>query len=346
MAWRTLSIPKKDWGISYMIKEYLQFRKGIFYLYLSITIIFPLIHFLYRLPMVTIGYSLLLVTFLLTIGTVVDFINYTKKIKWLKVMQHHLTTDKHSLPETKNNMEIEYQQIINSLYEMIQSVVELTEKAHTEQVEYYTMWVHQIKTPISAMRLSLTSDPTNNQSELLGQELFKIEQYVELALQYTKMKDLSTDLIIREYALEDILHQSIKKYAPLFIYKKLSLQIEEFQETITTDSKWLTFIIEQLISNAIKYTNYGGITISYENRVLKISDTGIGIRAEDLERIFEKGYTGYNGRLDKKASGIGLYLVKKVADPLAIKVTITSIVGKGTQATIIFPEADIALNRE
>jgi signal transduction histidine kinase len=248
--------------------------------------------------------------------------------------------DKHAFPEAGNNVENLYQEIINSLYGIIQSHVDTIEKAHIEQVEYYTRWVHQIKTPISAMYLALHSSIASNQPYLLEQELFKIEQYVELALQYTKMKDLSTDLVIREYALEDIVHQSVKKYAQLFIYKKLSLQMDEFHEMITTDSKWLAFILEQLLSNAIKYTNKGGIKISYQNRCLTISDTGIGIRAEDLERIFQKGYTGYNGRLDKKASGIGLYQAKKVADSLAIKVEITSVVGTGTTAIVRFMEAD------
>lgn len=323
-----------------MIKEYLGFRKSVIFLYLAVVIIFPLVHYIYLLPMVSVGYSVLMVTFLLFLCAIVDFINYRKKLIYLKNIQQRLTVDKHAFPEAGNNVEHLYQEIINSLYEIIQSHVDTIEKAHIEQVEYYTRWVHQIKTPISAMYLALHSSIASNQPELLEQELFKIEQYVELALQYTKMKDLSTDLVIREYTLEDIVHQSVKKYAQLFIYKKLSLQMDEFHEMITTDSKWLAFILEQLLSNAIKYTNKGGIKISYQNRCLTISDTGIGIRAEDLERIFQKGYTGYNGRLDKKASGIGLYLAKKVADSLAIKIEINSVVGKGTTAIVRFMEAD------
>jgi signal transduction histidine kinase len=211
------------------------------------------------------------------------------------------------------------------------------DKSHTEQVEYYTMWVHQIKTPISAMRLALQSSGQVSLS-LLEQELFKIEQYVELALSYTRMKDLSNDLVIREYDLEDIVNQSIKKYAPLFIYKKLSVYVEEFHETVATDSKWLAFILEQLLSNAVKYTYQGGVTITYRDKTLRIIDTGIGIRSEDIDRIFEKGYTGYNGRIDKKASGIGLYLTKKTADALSVKITVTSKVGEGTAVSVTFSE--------
>lgn len=190
------------------------------------------------------------------------------------------------------------------------------------------------------MRLAIQSREDAD-NLVIDQELFKIEQYVEMALQYIKIKQLSSDLVIREYSLKNIINTSVKKYAALFIYKKLSIDLEGLELMVLTDSKWLSFIIEQLLSNAIKYTNHGGIRIYMENRSLVIEDSGIGIHSEDMERIFEKGYTGYNGRLDKKASGIGLYLVKKVADSLAIKVTISSIVGIGTKAVLTFPEQEL-----
>jgi signal transduction histidine kinase len=267
-------------------------------------------------------------------------------MKYLEDINTNITTDKHMLPVTTDSMELEYQKIISSLYNIIGNSVEAMDQAHSEQVEYYTMWVHQIKTPISAMQLAFQTYATTENSKLLQQELFKIEQYVELALQYTKMSNLSTDLVIREYSLEEIVNQSIKKYAQLFIFKKLSVQIEEFHEKVITDSKWLSFILEQILSNAIKYTNQGGIKISYDNHTLQIADTGMGIRKEDIERIYEKGYTGYNGRLDKKASGIGLYMTKKVADSLAIRISISSEVGQGTTVELKFPEDKTLLKRE
>ena len=250
----------------------------------------------------------------------------------------HLTTDKQLLPNANDSLEEQYQLIISSLYEIIKKHVDAMEKSHLDQVEYYTMWVHQIKTPISAIRLVLQSNPSAGKLELMEQELFKIEQYVELALSYTRMSQLSSDLVIREYSLAEIIHQSVKKYAQLFIYKKLSVNIKEIHENVITDSKWLSFILEQILSNAIKYTNNGGITITFDDSSLKITDTGIGIRDEDIDRLFEKGYTGYNGRLDKRASGIGLYLTKKVADSLAIKVSIYSNVGIGTTVMLSFPK--------
>lgn len=329
-----------------MIRKYLKLRRSFLLFYLITVITLLLVNGLYGLPMISIIYNIFIVSFLLVIYMAYDFIRFCKKMQCLNDLNKHPSLNKHLLPEAADQLELEYQQIISSLYDMIHSNIEAMEKANSEQEEYYTMWVHQIKTPISAMRLALQSQAASENSELLEQELFKIEQYVELALQYTKIQKLSGDLVVRRYALEEIVNQSVKKYAPLFIFKKLSINIREFHEMAVTDSKWLSFILEQLLSNAIKYTYQGGITISYEHKTLNITDTGIGIRQEDIERIFDKGFTGYNGRLDKKASGIGLYLTKKVADSLALKISITSQVGKGTTASIQFPEEGHFLIRE
>ncbi len=321
-----------------MIRKYLQLRKSTNYLYIVLLLIIPTIQYLYGVSIKPVVYSLLIITFLLLLYMVADYVRFVSKMRFLNDVKQHLTTDKHTLMESKDALEEEYQTLISSLYEINRNHVENLEKSHTEQVEYYTLWVHQIKTPISAMRLAIQSGGVSEYKELLEQELFKIEQYVELALQYTKTKNLSSDLVIREYPLQEIVNQSVKKYATLFIYKKLSVQIDVFQCNVTTDSKWLSFLLEQLISNAVKYTNQGGIRITFRNKTLSITDSGIGVRSEDLERIFEKGYTGYNGRVDKKASGIGLYLTKKVADSLALKIVIHSEVGKGTTASVTFPE--------
>lgn len=312
------------------------------YLYLCMLLVLPTVLFLYGTSVKPVVYGSFLVTFLLILYMIIDYIRLMNKLKFLRTVKQNLTEDKHSFLQPDDVLEQEYQEIIDSLYDIILEHEEQLASAHTEQVEYYTMWVHQIKTPISAMRLALQSTGAGEHKELLEQELFKIEQYVELALQYTKLKNLSSDLIIRDYPLEEIVNQSIRKYAKLFIYKRLSVNIDEFRAVVTTDSKWLSFVLEQLLSNAIKYTNQGGVRISYHGRTLTIADSGIGIREEDLTRVFEKGYTGYNGRVDLRASGIGLYLAKKVADTLAINIRISSSIGKGTTVEITFPEESTA----
>lgn len=325
-----------------MIKRYVKYRKSYFFLFLSVVIFFPFIHFLYRFPMESIIYSCIIFTFFFLVWLFIDGYYYRSKIHRLDLLIDELTGNNQDMPLAENMIEEKYQIMIETLYQLLKDNTLGMENAHSEQMEYYTMWVHQIKTPISAMRLALQSREIAD-TNIIDQELFKIEQYVEMALQYIKIGQLSSDLVIREYSLKDIVYASVKKYATLFIYKKLSIDIGDCCVKVLTDSKWLSFILEQLLSNAVKYTNLGGVRIYLKEDALVIEDTGIGIRAEDMERIFEKGYTGYNGRLDKKASGIGLYLVKKVADSLSLKVSVSSETGVGTIVVLTFPKRDMFL---
>lgn len=322
-----------------MIKTYIRYRKTYFLFYLCVIFFFPLVQFLSQLPMESVLYSCILFTFFFTVWIITDGYHYRIKLKKMELILRNLSEEMQEFPLPCNRIEEEYQVIIERLYKLLKDNIQLVETAHSEQMEYYTMWVHQIKTPISAMRLALQSRD-NPDGSIIDQELFKIEQYVEMALQYIKIKQLSSDLVIRKYSLKTIINTSVKKYAALIIYKKLSINAEEIDQTVLTDSKWLSFLIEQLLSNAVKYTYHGGIRIYTEHKSLVIEDTGIGIYKEDMERIFEKGYTGFNGRMDKKASGIGLYLVKKVADSLSLGIMIHSEVGVGTKAVLTFPEQE------
>ncbi len=194
--------------------------------------------------------------------------------------------------------------------------------------DYYTVWVHQIKTPIAAMKMMLEREDTKENRELQG-ELFKIERYVEMVLGYIRLDNDSNDLVIKECDVDDMIRQAVRKFAPLFVERRLKLDYEPVNKKISTDEKWFVFLIEQILSNAVKYTKQGGVTIKYDTRLV-ISDTGIGIAPEDLPRIFEKGYTGFNGREDKKATGLGLYLCKRVCNMLSIDISAESEVGKGS----------------
>lgn len=220
---------------------------------------------------------------------------------------------------------------------------EATEMARTEErrqfeklkekEDFFVLWAHQIKTPIAAMNLLLQDEET----DIAGcrRELFKIENYVELALNYTRFENISKDLVLEKCALEPMVRQIVKKYSTVFIHKHLKVELKDLEVGIMTDEKWFCFVLEQLLSNALKYTNKGGIRI-YTNRdgdrtEVVIKDSGVGIRSEDMPRIFEKGFTGYNGRSDKKASGIGLYLCKGVCDKLGHGIKVESVEGKGTK---------------
>lgn len=210
--------------------------------------------------------------------------------------------------------------------------------------DYYVMWTHQIKTPISALRLLLENGETHDRNAfLMREELFKIEQYAEMALTFQRLESISSDLMLREYGLYAMLKNAVRKYAVLFINKGLSLELQETDEKVVTDEKWFGFCVEQLLSNSIKYTPEGKITLkaavggTQDKVELIIEDTGMGIRPEDLPRIFEKGFTGYNGRLDKKSTGIGLYLCRKIFHHLGISVRVESQEGKGTKVLLAIP---------
>lgn len=175
------------------------------------------------------------------------------------------------------------------------------------------MWVHQIKTPIAAARLLLQEEETDIQA--VQNRLFDIEQYVEMVLGYLRTEDMSSDICLKEVELDELVREQIHKFARIFIGKKISLDYHGVQEKVLTDEKWLGFVIGQILSNALKYTKNGKISIymSGENsHTLVIEDTGIGIREEDLPRVFEKGFTGYNGREEGRSTGIGLYLCGKI----------------------------------
>lgn len=219
----------------------------------------------------------------------------------------------------------------------------LTEKA-AERSDYYMMWTHQIKTPISAMKLLLDkSNLPDRDSFLLKEKLSEIEQYTEMVLTFQRLESISSDLVLRSHDLYSLLTQAVKKHSISFITKHLSLGLPDMEWQVLTDEKWFVFCLGQLLSNSIKYTNKGGISIRAweqgERVLLSLEDTGIGIRAEDLPRIFEKGFTGYNGRLDQKSTGIGLYLCRQVFAHLNITVKAESEEGQGTRITLGIPNA-------
>jgi len=204
---------------------------------------------------------------------------------------------------------------------------------YSDMVDYYTMWVHQIKTPIASMHLILQKEDSED-SRRLRAELFRVEQYVQMVLCFLRLDLDFTDYVIKEYRVDDIIRPAVRRLAPQFIMKKLSLEYEQTDEVALTDEKWLSFVVEQVLSNAVKYTSAGSISIKCDGDRLVISDTGIGIAAEDLPRIFDKGYTGFNGRADRKASGIGLYLCRRICDNLGHSIKAESVPGHGTTIII------------
>ena len=268
-----------------------------------------------------------------------DGARYRRKRRQMAQIRERTELIPRELPEALDGLCADYDALIRALSHENEKLKTESLRLLEEQKEYYTLWVHQIKTPISAMRLLLDAKDDES-TRLLKQELFKVDQYADLALKFVKLGDIADDLVIEHCDLNEIAHQAVKKYSLLFVYNKLSIQIEPLARDIPSDAMWLGFILGQLLSNSVKYTRTGGVHIYMDHSALVVEDSGIGIRKEDLPRIFEKGYTGYNGRMDARASGIGLYLAKRAADALGISIAVFSELGKGTRVSLRFPACD------
>lgn len=289
-----------------------------------------------------IAYGIFVYVFVCIIFIWPDFLRYMKKCRKMQVIFDHVGSVPVDFGGAQDLPEQYYQMMIEKLLHQTAQSLERLGQDYNEHTEYYSMWVHQIKTPISALRLMIQSDDCIANKGDYYAEIFRIEQYVEMVLGYMRLKNMAEDTVIDKIDVYNVVRESVKKFSSVFISKHLSVDILYFDRLVYTDAKWLAFLIEQFISNSVKYTNKGTVRIfgkSLDKQwVLYIKDEGIGIRSEDIPRIFEKGYTGYNGRIYKKSTGIGLYLAKSAADRLGLKLEVISEVGKGTAVKIIFSE--------
>lgn len=301
-------------------------------------LIFATVLYAAEVPAETVLYAGALCLAFTAVYALVGFYRYYKRVSALKRTLSELPETLESLPTPQNESERLYTQMLQKTYAEYERAALEHRRREADMRNYYTMWVHQIKTPISALRLLIQSGA---RSAELQNEIFHIEQYVEMALNYQRLFCGSSDLVITRRSLDSAVRTSIRKYSKQFIMKRLKLEYEPGDITVLTDEKWLCFVIEQVLSNSLKYTSAGEIKICTVGRKLMISDTGIGIAAEDLPRIFDCSYTGYNGRAEKRSSGIGLYLCSEVCRRLGHGISITSEVGKGTCVSITFNEADI-----
>ena len=304
--------------------------------------VFSLLCFLRNVPQDVTVYMIVLMAAAGAAGFCFHYGKYRKHHLVLALLAAEPQGKTEALPEADGLLARDYQQIIASYERQFQEEQIKMEQKYRDMMEYYTMWTHQIKTPIAAMRLLLQEEDTPLSREMQS-ELFQTEQYVQMALQYLRMEKMTSDLVFARYDLDALIRQAVRKYAPLFIRRKIILSYEPVHCEVLTDEKWLVFVLEQILSNAIKYSGENHAVTIHINRneadntcEFVISDQGIGIRKEDLPRIFEKGYTGYNGRADKTSTGIGLYLCREITKKLGHGIMITSEIGKGTDVTIVF----------
>lgn len=317
-----------------MLGKYIKLHRKVVVVYFLFALIFTALFAMWKLPVAPVLYGTALGMFAAVIIWFRDYVDFCRKHRELSSLVEEIKiTDSH-FPRADGLIEHDYQAVLRSIYEDRQQITNQMNYQYRDMMEYYTTWVHQIKTPIAAMRLQLQGEDSERSRELL-EELQRIEQYVEMVLTYLRLDSGSTDYVLKNYDLDDIVRQAVRKYASQFIRKRIRLIYGSLSCQVLTDEKWLLFVIEQVLSNALKYTRSGEIEITVEApKTLCIRDTGIGIAAEDLPRIFEKGFTGYNGRSDKKASGIGLYLCRRICGRLNHKMTVTSEVDVGTEVRI------------
>ena len=319
------------------LTDYLRSRFAVVLLYLLTVGIIRLLGYLAQQDTIYVRYETILVSFAVVCILLGDGVRYRRKRRQMALLRERTELLPRELPDALDGLCEDYDALIRALSRENDRLRTESLGQLEEQKEYYTLWVHQIKTPISAMRLLLDANDDEH-ARLLKQELFKVDQYADLALKFVKLGDIASDLVIEHCNLNEIAHAAVKKYSLLFVYNKLTVQIEPLAADVPSDAMWLGFILGQLLSNSVKYTRTGGVRIFMDGAALVVEDSGIGIRKEDLPRIFEKGYTGYNGRMDNRASGIGLYLVKRAADSLRISVSVSSELGKGTRVTLRFPD--------
>lgn len=298
-------------------------------LFLAFAGIFALVFSLYDLEAEAVAYAAVLCLLLAAVVLTANFLFYRKRHQEYRRALENLSVML-ELPEPGTLVEEDLQQLLEEQRRLLDECRNTWQARWQDSLDYYTTWVHQIKTPISVMRMTLDGEDTEEHRELAAQ-LFRIEQYVEMALSYLRLESDSSDYVFQEYDLDSILRQAIHKYAPLFVRRRIRLVYEPVRQNVLTDEKWLLFIIEQILSNSVKYTREGAVTITVSpEQVLEIADTGMGIAPEDLPRIFEKGFTGYNGRTDKKATGLGLYLSRRAAERLSHRIWAASTPGQGT----------------
>jgi signal transduction histidine kinase len=308
---------------------YLKSRWRIFLILLLCSAVFAAVFWLYGLAWQAAAYAGLINLALILALAAGDFIRYRERRATLKALLGEAALSLQRLPAPKDPVEADWQAILRAVFDEKAKNQKEFSTRYDGMTEYYTLWAHQIKTPIAAMRLLLQEEGPDPRA--LSEELFRIEQYVEMALCYLRLDGGVSDYVLREADLDEVIKQALRKYAPQFIRKKIRLNYEPVGARVLTDEKWLSFVVEQVLSNALKYTPGGEITIRLEKPLtLAISDTGIGIAPEDLPRVFEKGYTGLNGRCDKRATGIGLYLCRRIMGKLGHGISIDSRPGEST----------------
>ena len=322
-------------GKCQFIKYYIRSRLPFYLLVIFNGIILILFAFLFEEAADVLYYSLTILTFVSIIMVAWDLFRSYQSYK-LAYLYEEITP--------LSPLEFYLAQTLENARENQKNQTEEGCKRYTDLMDYYTLWVHQIKTPIAASQLLVQDVTDRNTRSLLEQEIFKIDAYTHLVLQYLRLENFHDDLQLKQVALEQLVKEVVRKYSLFFIQKGLTINLDDLDVKVISDEKWLLVIIEQVLSNSLKYTKNGGIEVYFKDNTLYLKDSGIGIKDSDILRVFERGFSGYNGRLTQQSSGLGLYLSKKIADQLGHDISISSQVGQGTTVSIHFQKQKLAID--
>ncbi|MBU3216772.1 sensor histidine kinase [Clostridium estertheticum] len=275
----------------------------------------------------------------------IDYLRYKKYFNNLKSIINNLD-QKYLLPEVVKEAEFvvgaEINNILKELGRDMNEHVKYYRNIKEEYKEYIEMWVHEIKTPIASSKLLMENNITET-TRIINNQMNRIENFVEQVLYYSRSDEVSNDYIIKKIVLSSIIQKVINKNATDFISKKINLKLDNIDEFIYSDEKWIEFILNQIVGNSIKYCKGKENKINIYTKkldnsvVLIVEDNGVGIIDRDLKRVFEKGFTGENGRRFGKSTGMGLYLCKKLCSKLGILLNIQSKINKGTKVELLFP---------
>lgn len=317
---------------SNLLGLYLKEQQTAFFMAFIWVAIFFVMFILTDVPSKYVWYPTLICMVFFAVYHTFAFLTFKRKHQELMQIKNHVDVTLENLPEAKTALEMEYQELLGEMMIRKNRNTDEIKIKQKEMTEYVTIWTHQIKTPLTALQLLAAEEEEPKKTEVMTR-LFEVEQYADMMLQYLRLEGGGNDYVLKQYSVKSMVNQAVKYFARIFISKGIAIQIDIAEDVkVVTDEKWLVFVLKQLISNALKYTKKGSITISMEdNRNLVIADTGIGIAAEDLPRIMERGYTGYNGRKDKKATGLGLFLTERILKQLNHDIQITSEVNVGTK---------------
>lgn len=280
-------------------------------IYCMSLLVFTSIFVLLNLPLYGLSLGIGLLTFLTIILLGVKYLNYQKQ---------------ENLKEAYRQLKVDFKNLKLANSENYQNLE-----------DYFILWMHQIKTPITAAKLLAEDQKQTDMKQLL----LEIENYSQLAMSFLKLNDPVADLNIEAVVIDDLIRPLLRKYSSQFIRSKTQLTYEKISDSIITDANWTQMMIEQLLNNALKYAAGKTIHIYYENGQLVIEDTGMGIGSQDLPKIFDKGYSGFNGKLNEKSTGLGLFIVESISQRLNHPIKVESRLKEGTRFFIEFPEKSI-----